>query len=59
MLNVCITLLTSDLHIFLEHYPSSPEDESSLLLKRRVCVLSEDEKSPNTHEWYFACYTVI
>jgi hypothetical protein len=35
-----------------EQARSSPEDESSLLLKRRV--ISDDGKSPNTHQRYFA-----
>ena len=28
----------------------APEEESSLLLKRRVCIISDDGKTPNTHQ---------
>jgi hypothetical protein len=38
---------------------SAPEDESSLLSKRRVCVLSDDGKSSNTHQCCLACYTTV
>lgn len=34
--------------------------ESSLLLKHRVCIISDDGwKGSNTHQWYFACYTMV
>jgi hypothetical protein len=29
---------------------SAPEEESSLLPKRRVCVISDGGKNPNTHQ---------
>jgi hypothetical protein len=32
---------------------SPPEDESTLLLKHRVCTIGDDgKKNPNTHQWY-------
>jgi hypothetical protein len=33
--------------------------ERGLLLKHRVCVTSDDGKSPNTHQWYLAYYTIV
>jgi hypothetical protein len=38
---------------------SSPEGESSLLLKRSVCIFSDDGKCPNTHQWYFAIFPYL
>ena len=29
---------------------SAPENQNSLLSKRRVCVISDDGQSPNTHQ---------
>jgi hypothetical protein len=38
---------------------SAPDDESSVLSKRRVCRLSDDGKSSNTRQWYLACDTTV
>jgi hypothetical protein len=49
---ICRFLILLDCYLRLRS--SAPAVERSLLSKRRICVISDDGKRPNTHQWYLS-----
>jgi hypothetical protein len=48
---ICMNLLLLD--CYFQDF-SALADKIDLLSKRRVCIISDDEKSSNKHQWHLA-----